>query len=122
NKVVQDWKPFAVIGPSCNDTAQRLVQPFNDAKIITISPSATDASLTDPASHQPYFFRTAPDDLNEGSVAAQSARDFLGANSAAILYGAETDFGFDFYSVRLQEAFAKKFTELGGTVVAQIQT
>jgi ABC-type branched-subunit amino acid transport system substrate-binding protein len=121
DRVIRRTKPIIVIGPSCSHTAFDISGPLSDLGILTISPSATDAFLTDPELRQPYFFRTAPNDKFEAITGAQFAREFLGADSAATIYlNPDPEIFPEIYHrmfLRLQEVFASSFS---GTIVDQI--
>jgi len=55
-------KVDAIIGHICSGATKAALRTYKDAKIITISPSATNPELTQ-SRHYPNFFRTiAPDD------------------------------------------------------------
>ncbi|NOZ49385.1 MAG: ABC transporter substrate-binding protein, partial [Chloroflexi bacterium] len=70
-------------------------------------------SLTDPATHQAGYLRTAHNDKVQGRAMAEFAYNVVGARTAATIHDGSP------YAEQLQQVFADVFTELGGTIVAQ---
>lgn len=104
-----------VIGSSCSSAAKPAIPILNEAGLVMISPSNTAPELTAddrPAEFSGYL-RTAHNDLFQGSVAADYAYTTLGLQTAATIHDGSP------YAEQLQQVFADRFTELGGTVVAQ---
>ena len=60
-------------GSICSRRDQGALPIYNDAKIVSISPSATTPELTQKGDH-PYFFRTIASDDVSGHLAAPSPR------------------------------------------------
>ena len=103
----------AVIGTSCSSAALGVAdQILSDEGVVLISPSNTSPDLAGPE-HQPFYFRTAHNDLIQGAAAASFVSDELGLSSAATIHDGST------YADGLQQAFSDAFTEAGGTITAQ---
>lgn len=106
-KLVSIDKVLAVAGPTCSGESLASVNVFNDNKVVALSPSATSPKLT---SAGDYWFRIAPSDSFQGSVAAKYARNKMGAKRAGIFY-LNNDWG-----VGLKDSFKQTFTQLGGEI------
>jgi branched-chain amino acid transport system substrate-binding protein len=95
-----------VIGHVCSGATKAAMGIYKDAKIIAISPSATNPPLTKSGEY-PNFYRTiAPDDL-QGQLAASFATDTLKAKKVAIIHD-KGDYGKGFAD------FSKEAIEKGG--------
>jgi branched-chain amino acid transport system substrate-binding protein len=104
-----------VIGTSCSSEALGAADTIlSDEGIILISPSNTSPALTDPATRQPFYYRTAHNDKIQGAAAAQFASEELGATTAATIHDGSP------YADGLQQVFCDVFTEqYGGECTAQ---
>ncbi len=109
---------LGIIGPTCSTAAAATIPIINSANTIMLSPSSTAANLTTAAANggvwQPGFFRTAHNELWQGTAAAEFAVKNLGATTAAIIYD-ERVYPFD----GVPTSFATKFKELDGTIIMQ---
>jgi branched-chain amino acid transport system substrate-binding protein len=95
-----------VIGHVCSGATKAAMGIYNEAKVIAVSPSATNPPLTQSGEY-PNFYRTiAPDDM-QGKLAATFATGKLGAKKIAIIHD-KGDYGKGFAD------FAKQFVEEGG--------
>ncbi|HVM11973.1 MAG TPA: branched-chain amino acid ABC transporter substrate-binding protein [Actinomycetota bacterium] len=104
----------AVIGTSCSSAGEPASQILSDAGIVLISPSNTAPSLTDPETHQPFYFRTAHNDKIQGSAMAQFVAEELGHTTAATVHDGSP------YAEQLQQVFADTFSgEYGGEITSQ---
>jgi branched-chain amino acid transport system substrate-binding protein len=103
----------AVIGTSCSAAGVPAAEILSEQGIVLISPSNTAPDLTDPATHQPFYLRTAHNDLLQGQAMAQFATEELQVTSAATIHDGSV------YAEGLANAFADSFSEGGGEVVAQ---
>lgn len=74
-----------VMGHICSGPTKATLPLYTDAKIISMSPSATTPSLTAPGAN-PYFFRTIANDDDQATISARFAMDKLGAKKIAILH------------------------------------
>ncbi len=104
----------AVIGTSCSSAGIPAAQILSGAGILLVSPSNTAPSLTDPATHEAFYARTAHNDKIQGAAMAQFAHDVLAVTSAATINDGSP------YADQLQQVFADTFTsQYGGTVTDQ---
>src|SRR5919106_3875872 len=103
----------AVIGTSCSSAGVPAAQITSEAGIVLISPSNTAPDLTDPATHQPFYLRTAHNDKIQGEAMAQFASEELQVTTAATIHDGSV------YAEGLANAFGESFGAAGGEVVAQ---
>jgi len=99
-----------VIGSSTSGATMAMTSLAQQAKVVLISPSATNVDVTRAGD---YIFRACFIDPFQGVVGADFAYDTLGSRRAAILYDAGAD-----YNTGLAEAFNAQFRRIGGQVVA----
>lgn len=104
-KLVSDGVDI-VIGHVCSGATKAALGIYNEAKVIAISPSATNPPLTQSGDY-PNFYRTIAPDDDQGKLAAEFATDKLGAKKVAILHD-KGDYGKGFAD------FSKMFIEKGG--------
>jgi len=83
-----------VIGHVCSGATKAALGIYKEAKVIAISPSATNPPLTQSGDY-PNFFRTIAPDDDQGKLAASFATDKLGAKKIAILHD-KGDYGKGF--------------------------
>jgi branched-chain amino acid transport system substrate-binding protein len=103
-----------IIGTSCSGAGVPAAEITSNEGIVLISPSNTAPSLTDPASHQPFYARTAHNDKIQGAAMAQFVCEVLGAETAATI-----DDGSP-YADQLAAVFAENFpSECGGTITKE---
>jgi len=99
-----------VLGHICSGATKSALGIYKDAKIITISPSATSPDLT-LSGEYPNFFRTIAHDAVQAQVQAKYAMETLKIKTLAILHD-KGDYG------KGQAELAQKyFTEAGAKVV-----
>jgi branched-chain amino acid transport system substrate-binding protein len=103
----------AVIGTTCSSAGEPASQILSEAGIVLISPSNTAPSLTDPATHQPFYLRTAHNDKIQGAAMADFAISELRARTAATIHDGSP------YAEGLANVFAEQFQEAGGEITAQ---
>src|SRR5918996_1498629 len=105
----------AVIGTTCSSEALGAADAIlSDEGIILHSPSNTSPALTDPATRQPFYFRTAHNDGIQGAAVAQFASEELGATTAATIHDGSP------YADGLQQVFCDVFTsQYGGECTSQ---
>lgn len=103
----------AVIGTSCSSAALGVADTIlGDEGVVLISPSNTSPDLAGP-DHQPFYFRTAHNDLIQGAAVARFVSEELELTKAATIHDGST------YADGLQGAFADAFAEIGGEITAQ---
>src|ERR671919_2546197 len=114
-KLASDPTIAAVIGTSCSSSALGAAdQILSDAGIILHSPSNTSPALTDPATHQPFYARTAHNDNIQGAAVAQFAAEELNAQTAATIHDGSP------YADGLQQVFCDVFaSQHNGECVTQ---
>jgi branched-chain amino acid transport system substrate-binding protein len=105
----------AVIGTTCSSEALGAADAIlSDEGIVLISPSNTSPALTDPATRQPFYFRTAHNDKIQGAAAAQFAAEELNASTAATIHDGSP------YADGLQQVFCDVLAgQYGGECTAQ---
>jgi branched-chain amino acid transport system substrate-binding protein len=112
---------IGIIGDTCSAVTEAIIPAINRANLVMISPSSMQpdlpqADVSAGGVWQQSFFRTAPNGLWQGVVAAEFAANELGLATAAIIHDdTETN-------TALQQTFADTFTALGGriTFVGQV--
>jgi branched-chain amino acid transport system substrate-binding protein len=113
-KVASDPTILGVIGTNCSSAATAAMPTISGAGLVMLSPSNTAPALTiEGETWQPGYFRICHTDLFQGSVAAEFAYNELGATTAATIHDGSP------YADQLQQVFAGRFQELGGTVTFQ---
>jgi branched-chain amino acid transport system substrate-binding protein len=101
----------AVIGTSCSSAALGVADTIlGDKGILLISPSNTNPGLTSEEAHQPFYFRTAHNDLIQGAIVAEFVLNELGIDSAATINDESP------YADGLAAAFRDTFESEGGTI------
>ena len=95
-----------VIGHVCSGATKAVMGIYKDAKIIAISPSATNPPLTKSREY-PNFYRTIAADDDQATLAAAFATDTLKVKKVAILHD-KGDYGKGFAD------FCKEAIEKGG--------
>ena len=109
-----DEQTVAVIGTSCSSAAFGVADTIlSEAGIVLISPSNTGPGLTEPATHQPFYLRTAHNDKIQGAIVAKFAAEELGAKTMATIHDGSP------YAEQLQQVAADSFSGGGGTVTKQ---
>lgn len=114
NALVADSQLVAVVGTSCSSSALGVAdQIMSQRGISMVSPSNTAIPLTAPATHQPFYLRTAHNDAIQGVVVASFAYNFKNLRSAATIHDGSP------YAEGLANSFAAAFRALGGTITKQ---
>jgi branched-chain amino acid transport system substrate-binding protein len=112
-KLAADKQIVGIVGTSCSSEARVAAPILSDAGFTMVSASNTAPDLTDPAKHVAGYMRTAHNDLVQGAVAAEFAYNKLGVKTAATIHDGSL------YADQLQQVFAARFKELGGTITSQ---
>jgi branched-chain amino acid transport system substrate-binding protein len=106
-----DPEIVAVIGTSCSSAALGVADTIlGDKGILLFSPSNTNPGLTSEEAHQPFYFRTAHNDLIQGAIVAEYVFNELGIDTAATINDESP------YADGLAAAFRDTFEGLGGTI------
>ncbi len=109
NRLTENDKVLAILGGITSGATSAIAEASQSKGTPMVTPTATLDSVT---SIGPNVFRACFQDSYQGEVMAMFAYEKLGAKTAAIIYNNSSD-----YSNGLEQAFSKKFTELGGKVV-----
>lgn len=99
-----------ILGEVASTNSLAMAPKAQEAHVPMISPSSTNPKVTEVGS---YIFRVCFIDPFQGFVMAKFARDNLKLTKAAVLKDQKSD-----YSLGLTEFFTRKFTEMGGKIVA----
>jgi branched-chain amino acid transport system substrate-binding protein len=113
-KLAADPTVVAVIGTSCSSSALGVADKIlGDKGILLVSPSNTAAGLTDPASHNPFYLRTAQNDAIQAKVVADFVATKLSLTKAATIHDQSP------YAAGLTSGFKTFFEAAGGSVTAE---
>jgi branched-chain amino acid transport system substrate-binding protein len=114
-KLATQDKVVAMIGAATSTNTLAQVQIAQDNKIPLITPTATNATITNKDGKvNDFVFRTCFIDPFQGTVAANFASNDLKVKSAAILIDSSSD-----YSKGLADSFKKSFKANGGEIVKE---
>jgi len=114
-KIAANKDIVAAIGSSCSSAAKPGAPILWKAGVVTVSPSATDPTLTFSNRSADYsgFLRTAHSDAVQGRVAAEFARRVLKVRTAATIHDGSP------YAEGLANVFAENFVKLKGKITSQ---
>ncbi|MEY2195229.1 amino acid/amide ABC transporter substrate-binding protein, HAAT family [Bacillus sp. OV166] len=114
-KLATQDKVVAMIGAATSTNTLAQVQIAQDNKIPLITPTATNATITNKDGKvNDFVFRTCFIDPFQGTVAANFASNDLKVKSAAVLIDSSSD-----YSKGLADSFKKNFEANGGKIVKE---
>jgi branched-chain amino acid transport system substrate-binding protein len=114
-KLATQDKVVAMIGAATSTNTLAQVQIAQDNKIPLITPTATNATITNKDGKlNDFVFRTCFIDPFQGTVAANFATNDLKVKSAAVLIDSSSD-----YSKGLADSFKKNFEANGGKIVKE---
>lgn len=114
NALAAEENIVAVIGTSCSSAGIPASEILSDLGILMVSSSNTAPSLTDPASHQPFYARTAHNDKVQGAAMAQFVCEELQLSTAATIDDGSA------YADQLAAVFAQSFQDTcGGTITSE---
>lgn len=111
-KIVSDPSIVAIIGTSCSGAGVPAATIISDAGYAMVSPSNTAPVLTDEATHEAGYLRTAHNDKVQGRAMAEYAYNELGVRTAAAIHDGDP------YTEGLASVFRDSFIDLGGEIVA----
>lgn len=116
NKVIDQDKIHYIIGEVCSKASIPVSDIANAAKVIQISPTSTNPSLTVDKNGKvkDYIFRACFSDTFQGKIGAKFALENLKAKTAFVMLDQAND-----YVRGLAEVFEKDFTAAGGKVVGK---
>lgn len=118
NKLIQQDKVIAFVGPSGSRYALPIIQLCNESKTPCITIGATNAKITvneDTGEVYPYMFRVSFIDPYQGSVMANFAYKDLGVKKLATIAGIE-----DLYAQGLIQYFTDEYLKLGGEITTAL--
>jgi branched-chain amino acid transport system substrate-binding protein len=107
--ITQD-KVVAILGEVASSNSLAMAPIAQEAKVPMVSPSSTNPKVTEVGD---YIFRVCFIDPFQGYVMAKYAHDELKFKTVAILTDKKSA-----YSEGLTDVFQRKFTEMGGKIVA----
>jgi branched-chain amino acid transport system substrate-binding protein len=99
-----------ILGEEASSNSLAMAQKAQPARVPMITPSSTNPKVTQVGD---YIFRVCFIDPFQGLVMARFARENLKINTVAVLKDQKSD-----YSLGLTEFFTRRFTEMGGKIVA----
>jgi branched-chain amino acid transport system substrate-binding protein len=116
NKVINQDGVHYIIGEVCSKASIPISEIANAAKVIQISPTSTNPSVTVDGNGvtKKYIYRACFIDPFQGLVGAKFAYENLGARKAFLMIDQAND-----YVVGLAAAFKTSFTDLGGTIAGE---
>jgi branched-chain amino acid transport system substrate-binding protein len=110
NKLTGEDGAKYIIGPDKLEAAMAVARQAQQNQIVLICPTISGGEITKTGD---YIFRVIFTDFRQGVVGAAFAYESLESRRAAILCNSEAE-----YNSGLASGFRSKFTELGGSVVA----
>ena len=115
HQIIAQSDVLGVVAANCSASMYKAADAvLSAAHLLTISPQASSVLLTDPKEHQPYFFRTARNDLIQGSLIA----DFIHTHPEWTRVGIIST--NDAYSSVLGAAITSDLHAAGGTATKLI--
>ena len=112
-QLLNDNSLVAVVGTTCSGAAKAAIPLFSEAGVLMVSGQNTAPVLTADPEPDSTYFRTAPNDLIQGSVVAGFVGGQLGLNNIAIVSDGSV------YSDELSNVFETKISSYG---VSRTQT
>ncbi|MEJ5308768.1 MAG: ABC transporter substrate-binding protein [Anaerolineae bacterium] len=105
-----------IIGEVCSVASEGVAQVTTDMKVLQIAPTSVDpeTTLKNDGNVRPLVFRIPFLDVDQGIVAAHLALETLRADTAAILYAENSEYG-----LTLADAFEKTFTDGDGEILVR---
>ena len=109
-RLISQDKVVVILGEAASSNSMAMADKAQAAGVPMITPTSTNPAVTQKGD---YIFRVCFIDPFQGEVMARFAQDNLHLKRVAVLQDNKSA-----YSVGLTDEFRRKFTELGGTVVA----
>jgi len=109
-RLINKDRVLLIIGDISSSGSLAIADVAQAAHVPMVTPSATHPDVTRKGD---YIFRTCFVDAFQGQVMARFAREQLKLERISILQDGRNE-----YSIGLGEAFAKAFTQLGGTIAS----
>jgi branched-chain amino acid transport system substrate-binding protein len=92
DKFINDPSIIGVVGPTFSGETRAVMQPLQEASLVMVSASATNAGLPTAVPNQTVFHRLVPDDDVQGQGVADYVSKKLGAKRAAYVHD-NTEYG-----------------------------
>ncbi len=109
-RLITHDKVLVILGEAASSNSMAMAEKAQAAGVPMITPTSTNPAVTQKGD---YIFRVCFIDSFQGYVMAKFARENLKLSRVAVLEDNKSD-----YSVGLKDVFARKFSEMGGTIVA----
>ena len=105
-----------LIGAVCSDASEGVAQIATELNVLQIAPTSVDpeTTLDHDGSVRPLVFRIPFLDADQGVIAARFALETLQAETAAILYAENSEYG-----LTLADAFEETFTAGDGEILVR---
>jgi len=111
-KLISQDMVDAIVGSVTSKASIPVSKMANDSKIVMISPTGTNETITvEDGKRKDFIFRACYIDPVQGNVAAKFALEKLNKKTAAILYDQSND-----YTIGLGNSFKETFEKGGGKV------
>lgn len=111
-RLIEQENVIAILGEVASSRSLAAAPIAQNKKVPMLTPSSTNPKVTEVGN---FIFRACFIDPFQGTVMAKFATETLKVKKVAILRDVKSD-----YSVGLADFFIKKFTELGGEIVADV--
>lgn len=111
-RLIEQENVIALLGEVASSRSLAAAPIAQNKKVVMLTPSSTNPKVTEVGD---FIFRACFIDPFQGSVMAKFAVENLKIKKVAIMRDVKSD-----YSVGLGDFFTKTFTELGGTIVADV--
>ncbi|WNG55026.1 ABC transporter substrate-binding protein [Archangium gephyra] len=109
-RLISHDKVSVILGEAASTNSMAMAEKAQAAGVPMITPTSTNPAVTRKGD---YIFRVCFIDPFQGFVMAKFARENLKLNRVAVLQDNKSD-----YSVGLTGVFSRKFSEMGGAIVA----
>ncbi|KFA90296.1 ABC transporter substrate-binding protein [Archangium violaceum] len=109
-RLISHDKVSVILGEAASTNSMAMAEKAQAAGVPMITPTSTNPAVT---RRGDYIFRVCFIDPFQGFVMAKFARENLKLNRVAVLQDNKSD-----YSVGLTGVFSRKFSEMGGAIVA----
>src|SRR5262245_24320573 len=111
-RLLEQYKPDAVIGEECSDATLAIMPLMEQAKVPLLNAGSSSIRITEPGN--PWTFRIMPNEVMQGVDIATHAYKRLNARAAVLLYE-NTNAG-----IGNAKVFNDTFTAAGGKILADI--
>jgi branched-chain amino acid transport system substrate-binding protein len=109
-RLINQDKVVLILGEAASSVSMAMADKAQAAKVPMITPTSTNPAVT---KRGDYIFRVCFIDPFQGFVMAKFSRENLKLNRVAVMQDNKSA-----YSVGLTDVFSRKFSEMGGAIVA----